>query len=88
MYIGHGLFIHAPHTGTVVSVNSLSGTYGSGYVGAVRLHGTQQPLRARVARRPAAVRQAAPRARHARRGGFVRPAADLWSAEAFGTGAA
>jgi cell wall-associated NlpC family hydrolase len=41
IYIGGGRFIHAPHTGTVVSVNRLSGSwYGAEYDGAVRLPGT------------------------------------------------
>jgi cell wall-associated NlpC family hydrolase len=37
MYIGRGLFIHAPHTGTSVSVASLSGWYSARYDGARRL---------------------------------------------------
>jgi cell wall-associated NlpC family hydrolase len=37
MYIGGGRFIHAPHTGTRVSVDSLNGWYGSRYDGARRL---------------------------------------------------
>ncbi|MEP6640541.1 MAG: C40 family peptidase [Gaiellales bacterium] len=41
IYIGGGRFIHAPHTGTAVSVNRLSGSwYGAEYDGAVRLPGT------------------------------------------------
>ena len=37
IYIGGGLFVHAPHTGTVVSVDRLSGSwYGAEYDGAVR----------------------------------------------------
>jgi peptidoglycan DL-endopeptidase CwlO len=39
IYIGGGLFIHAPHTGTVVQISSLSGYYGSVYDGAVRITG-------------------------------------------------
>jgi cell wall-associated NlpC family hydrolase len=39
MYIGGGAFVHAPHTGTVVQVTSLSGYYASSYVGAVRVTG-------------------------------------------------
>jgi cell wall-associated NlpC family hydrolase len=35
MYIGGGLFIHAPHTGDVVKISALS-TYADRYVGAVR----------------------------------------------------
>lgn len=34
MYVGHGSFINAPHTGAVVSIASLNGR--SGYVGATR----------------------------------------------------
>ena len=37
IYVGGGRFIHAPHTGTNVSIDSLSGWYGSRYVGARRL---------------------------------------------------
>jgi len=37
LYIGGGRFIHAPHSGTRVSIDSLSGSYGAGYDGAVRL---------------------------------------------------
>lgn len=37
LYIGHNLFIHAPHTGTSVSVASLSGSYGGSFVGARRV---------------------------------------------------
>ena len=36
MYIGNGQFVHAPHTGDVVKISSLSGYYDSNYVGAVR----------------------------------------------------
>ncbi len=39
MYIGNGQFIHAPHTGDVVKINSLSGYYQSEYAGAVRVAG-------------------------------------------------
>jgi len=40
LYIGGGLFVHAPHTGTVVQVASLdSGWYASSYVGARRIVG-------------------------------------------------
>jgi cell wall-associated NlpC family hydrolase len=43
IYIGGGRFIHAPHTGTVVSVDRLSGSwYGAEYDGAVRLPGTSR----------------------------------------------
>jgi cell wall-associated NlpC family hydrolase len=37
IYVGGGSFIHAPHTGTVVQISSLSGWYASAYVGARRL---------------------------------------------------
>jgi cell wall-associated NlpC family hydrolase len=37
MYIGSGLFIHAPHTGTRVSIASLTGWYAGRYDGARRL---------------------------------------------------
>ena len=37
LYIGGGRFIHAPHTGTRVSIDSLAGSYGAGYDGAVRI---------------------------------------------------
>jgi cell wall-associated NlpC family hydrolase len=36
MYIGGGRFIHAPHSGTRVSVASLNGWYGARYDGARR----------------------------------------------------
>jgi len=55
LWIGHGRFIHAPQTGEVVSVASLShGWYASDYSGAVRLPGTQGPhlTRHRHQRRP------------------------------------
>jgi peptidoglycan DL-endopeptidase CwlO len=37
MYIGNGRFIHAPHTGTRVQIQTLSGWYGSRFAGARRL---------------------------------------------------
>jgi cell wall-associated NlpC family hydrolase len=37
LYIGGGQFIHAPHTGDVVKISSLSGWYAATYVGARRL---------------------------------------------------
>ena len=37
IYIGGGQFIHAPHTGTVVQISSLSGWYAATYVGARRI---------------------------------------------------
>jgi len=36
MYIGGGQFIHAPHTGDVVKISSLSGSYARAFVAAVR----------------------------------------------------
>jgi peptidoglycan DL-endopeptidase CwlO len=40
IYIGGGLFIHAPHTGDVVKISSLSDPwYASAYMGAVRISG-------------------------------------------------
>jgi peptidoglycan DL-endopeptidase CwlO len=37
IYIGNNLFIHAPHTGTVVQISSLTGWYAEEYQGAVRV---------------------------------------------------
>jgi len=37
IYVGRGLFIHAPHTGTRVSIDPLDGWYGAEYDGARRL---------------------------------------------------
>jgi cell wall-associated NlpC family hydrolase len=37
IYIGGGQFIHAPHTGDVVKISSLSGYYSSAYYGARRV---------------------------------------------------
>lgn len=37
IYIGGGQFIHAPHTGTVVQIGTLSGYYAANYVGARRI---------------------------------------------------
>jgi peptidoglycan DL-endopeptidase CwlO len=37
IYIGGGQFIHAPHTGDVVKISSLSGYYSSAFVGARRI---------------------------------------------------
>ncbi|MCW2599253.1 MAG: hypothetical protein JWM02_1082 [Frankiales bacterium] len=39
MYIGGGQFIHAPHSGDVVKISSLSGYYQQNYAGAVRVAG-------------------------------------------------
>jgi cell wall-associated NlpC family hydrolase len=37
IYVGGGTFIHAPHTGDVVKISSLSGWYASTFVGGRRL---------------------------------------------------
>jgi peptidoglycan DL-endopeptidase CwlO len=37
LYVGHGRFIHAPHSGTRVSIEPLSGWYAGRYDGARRL---------------------------------------------------
>jgi cell wall-associated NlpC family hydrolase len=37
IYVGHGRFIHAPHTGTVVRISTMSGWYASRFDGARRL---------------------------------------------------
>jgi peptidoglycan DL-endopeptidase CwlO len=37
IYVGGGSFIHAPHTGDVVKISSMSGWYASTYVGARRI---------------------------------------------------
>jgi cell wall-associated NlpC family hydrolase len=37
IYIGGGQFIHAPHTGDVVKISSMTGYYASAYVGARRV---------------------------------------------------
>jgi cell wall-associated NlpC family hydrolase len=37
LYIGHGLFIHAPHSGTRVSIDPLDGWYAGSYDGARRI---------------------------------------------------
>jgi peptidoglycan DL-endopeptidase CwlO len=37
LYVGNGAFIHAPHTGDVVRISSLSGWYADTYVGARRV---------------------------------------------------
>jgi cell wall-associated NlpC family hydrolase len=38
IYVGGGLFIHAPHTGDVVKISSLA-SYAKRYIGAVRPYG-------------------------------------------------
>jgi cell wall-associated NlpC family hydrolase len=37
MYIGNGRFIHAPHSGTRVRIETLAGWYGARFSGARRL---------------------------------------------------
>jgi cell wall-associated NlpC family hydrolase len=37
IYVGHGRFIHAPHTGTVVRIEAMAGWYSSRFDGARRL---------------------------------------------------
>ena len=37
IYLGGDRFIHAPHTGTVVRIDSMNGWYSSEYTGAVRV---------------------------------------------------
>jgi peptidoglycan DL-endopeptidase CwlO len=37
LYLGHNKFVHAPHSGAVVSIASLSGAYGATFVGARRV---------------------------------------------------
>jgi cell wall-associated NlpC family hydrolase len=37
IYIGHGRFIHAPHTGTVVQISTMAGWYAARFDGARRL---------------------------------------------------
>jgi len=37
IYLGHGRFLHAPHTGTVVQIARLDGWYAEHYVGATRV---------------------------------------------------
>jgi peptidoglycan DL-endopeptidase CwlO len=37
IYIGNNQFIHAPHTGSVVSIESLTGWYAAEYDGAKRI---------------------------------------------------
>jgi peptidoglycan DL-endopeptidase CwlO len=39
IYMGGGLFIHAPHTGDVVKISSLAGYYADNFAGAVRVYG-------------------------------------------------
>jgi cell wall-associated NlpC family hydrolase len=37
IYLGHNRFIHAPHTGTVVSISTMTGWYGARFDGARRV---------------------------------------------------
>lgn len=37
IYVGHGRFIHAPHTGTVVRISTMTGWYSSRFDGARRI---------------------------------------------------
>ena len=37
IYVGHGRFIHAPHTGTVVTISTMAGWYSTRFDGARRL---------------------------------------------------
>ena len=37
LYVGNNQFIHAPHTGDVVKISSITGWYASTYVGARRV---------------------------------------------------
>jgi cell wall-associated NlpC family hydrolase len=37
IYVGGGSFIHAPHTGDVVRISSMTGWYDTNYVGARRI---------------------------------------------------
>jgi cell wall-associated NlpC family hydrolase len=37
IYVGHDSFIHAPHSGTVVRISTMSGWYGARFVGARRV---------------------------------------------------
>ena len=39
IYIGNNAFIHAPHTGTVVQIDSMNGWYSYEYYGATRILG-------------------------------------------------
>jgi len=42
LWLGHGRFVHAPHTGQVVSVERLANSYAASYSGAVRIPGSQR----------------------------------------------
>jgi cell wall-associated NlpC family hydrolase len=60
LYIGGGRFIHAPHSGTNVEVDSLNGPYGADFDGARRL---PTPVRFLRPRKPVKPRNLAPLAR-------------------------
>jgi cell wall-associated NlpC family hydrolase len=48
LWLGHGRFVHAPHTGQVVSVDRLAESwYAASYSGAVRITGSQRHNAAR-----------------------------------------
>jgi cell wall-associated NlpC family hydrolase len=63
LYIGGGRFIHAPHTGTSVEVDSLNGWYAGVYDGARRLVAPLVAHRRLRPARPARPRNLAPLAR-------------------------
>jgi peptidoglycan DL-endopeptidase CwlO len=42
IYVGHGRFVHAPHSGTVVRISTMAGWYASRFDGARRLIGPRQ----------------------------------------------
>jgi hypothetical protein len=44
IYVGNNSFIHAPHTGDVVKISKLTGSYATGYVGAARPYGLGPPI--------------------------------------------
>lgn len=49
IWIGGGKFIHAPHTGTVVSIDRLDrGWYAASFTGGVRIPGAARPLHHRT----------------------------------------
>ncbi len=66
IYVGGGRFIHAPHTGTVVSVDRMDASwYGAEYDGAVRPRGSARPVATMAAWRSRSTRQ--PSSAHASR---------------------
>jgi cell wall-associated NlpC family hydrolase len=59
LFLGHGRFIHAPHTGEVVSIERLDrGGYAASFSGAVRLRAAQRFL---AVARPVGARSQRPR---------------------------